>query len=150
MGKRVKATKYIKAEDFWFKGHFPNYPVPFVYAAEESIASSELSNDIQISKPEYAAGNMEADGLLEPVTEDDPEYHKYLENNDPYGIMTMSALWGADSLTHQNRFNGVSKVYGIDVSYYQGNIDWKKVKNSGVEFVIITWFWRKGQEQGGR
>lgn len=111
--------------------------VPFVYAAEKSIASSELSNDIQISKPEYATGNMEDDGLLEPVTEDDPEYHKYLENNDPYGIMTMSALWGADSLTHQNRFNGVSKVYGIDVSYYQGNIDWKKVKNSGVEFVII-------------
>lgn len=111
--------------------------VPFVYAAEKSIASSELSNDIQISKPEYATGNMEADGLLEPVTEDDPEYHKYLENNDPYGIMTMSALWGADSLTHQNRFSGVSKAYGIDVSYYQGNIDWKKVKNSGVEFVII-------------
>lgn len=111
--------------------------VPFVYAAEKSIASSELSNDIQISKPEYATGNMEADGLLEPVTEDDPEYHKYLENNDPYGIMTMSALWGADSLTHQNRFSSVSKVYGIDVSYYQGNIDWKKVKNSGVEFVII-------------
>lgn len=111
--------------------------VPFVYAAEKSIASSELSNDIQISKPEYATGNMEADDLLEPVTEDDPEYHKYLENNDPYGIMTMSALWGADSLTHQNRFSGVSKVYGIDVSYYQGNIDWKKVKNSGVEFVII-------------
>lgn len=111
--------------------------VPFVYAAEKSIVSSELSNDIQISKPEYATGNMEADGLLEPVTEDDPEYHKYLENNDPYGIMTMSALWGADSLTHQNRFSGVSKVYGIDVSYYQGNIDWKKVKNSGVEFVII-------------
>lgn len=111
--------------------------VPFVYAAEESIASGELSNDIQVSKPEYAAGNMEADGLLEPVTEDDPEYHKYLENNDPYGIMTMSALWGADSLTHQNRFSGISKVYGIDVSYYQGNIDWKKVKNSGVEFVII-------------
>lgn len=111
--------------------------VPFVYAAEKSIASSELSNDIQVSKPEYATGNMEADSLLEPVTEDDPEYHKYLENNDPYGIMTMSALWGADSLTHQNRFSGVSKVYGIDVSYYQGNIDWKKVKNSGVEFVII-------------
>lgn len=25
--KRVKARKYIKADDFWFKGHFPNYPV---------------------------------------------------------------------------------------------------------------------------
>ena len=27
VGKRVKATKYIKADDFWFKGHFPDYPV---------------------------------------------------------------------------------------------------------------------------
>ena len=28
-------------------------------------------------------------------------------------------------------------VYGIDVSKYQGNIDWAKVKASGVEFVMI-------------
>ncbi len=27
IGKRVVATKYIKEEDFWFKGHFPEYPV---------------------------------------------------------------------------------------------------------------------------
>lgn len=27
LGKRVAATTYIKEEDFWFKGHFPNYPV---------------------------------------------------------------------------------------------------------------------------
>ena len=27
VGKRVVATKYIKEDDFWFKGHFPNYPV---------------------------------------------------------------------------------------------------------------------------
>ena len=27
IGKRVKATKYIKEDDFWFKGHFPQYPV---------------------------------------------------------------------------------------------------------------------------
>ncbi|MFT3950482.1 MAG: 3-hydroxyacyl-ACP dehydratase FabZ [Oscillospiraceae bacterium] len=26
-GKRVVATKYIRAEDFWFAGHFPEYPV---------------------------------------------------------------------------------------------------------------------------
>ena len=78
--------------------------VPFVYAAEKSIASSELSNDIQISKPEYATGNMEADGLLEPVTEDDPEYHKYLENNDPYGIMTMSAPVSYTHLPNESLF----------------------------------------------
>ena len=27
VGKRVKATKYIKEDEFWFKGHFPEYPV---------------------------------------------------------------------------------------------------------------------------
>ena len=27
VGKHVVATKYIKEYDFWFKGHFPEYPV---------------------------------------------------------------------------------------------------------------------------
>lgn len=27
VGKSVVATKYIKEDDFWFKGHFPEYPV---------------------------------------------------------------------------------------------------------------------------
>jgi 3-hydroxyacyl-[acyl-carrier-protein] dehydratase len=26
-GKRIKARKYIKEDDFWFKGHFPEKPV---------------------------------------------------------------------------------------------------------------------------
>ena len=28
-------------------------------------------------------------------------------------------------------------IKGIDLSYHQNNIDWQKVKNSGVKFVII-------------
>ena len=27
VGVKVKARKYIKEDDFWFKGHFPDYPV---------------------------------------------------------------------------------------------------------------------------
>ena len=27
LGKKVVAVKHIKADDFWFKGHFPEYPV---------------------------------------------------------------------------------------------------------------------------
>lgn len=26
-GKRVVATKYMKPDEFWFRGHFPDYPV---------------------------------------------------------------------------------------------------------------------------
>ncbi|MCH5194522.1 MAG: 3-hydroxyacyl-ACP dehydratase FabZ [Oscillospiraceae bacterium] len=27
VGKRVVATKHMKQDEFWFKGHFPDYPV---------------------------------------------------------------------------------------------------------------------------
>lgn len=31
----------------------------------------------------------------------------------------------------------MSTKKGIDVSYFQGNINWTSVKNSGIEFVIL-------------
>ena len=39
-------------------------------------------------------------------------------------------------------------VFGVDVSNYQGDIDWIKVKNSGVEFVYIRMGYR-GYTEGG-
>lgn len=38
-------------------------------------------------------------------------------------------------------------VLGIDVSFWQGYIDWQKVKEAGVEFAIIRAGWR-GSEEG--
>ncbi len=38
-------------------------------------------------------------------------------------------------------------LFGIDVSYWQGDIDWQQVKDAGVEFVMIRVGWR-GSEQG--
>ncbi len=40
-------------------------------------------------------------------------------------------------ISHDERFDGAKIRNGIDVSYYQGDIDWNAVKNSGVEFVFI-------------
>lgn len=40
-----------------------------------------------------------------------------------------------------------SAVLGIDVSEYQGHIDWAKVREAGIEFVMIRIGWR-GQTQG--
>ena len=37
---------------------------------------------------------------------------------------------------------------GIDVSYYQGNIDWEKVKASGIEFAIIRLGYRGYGQEG--
>ncbi len=42
----------------------------------------------------------------------------------------------------------MTKISGIDVSSWQGDIDWKKVKNSGVEFAIIrTGYGRHDEKQ---
>lgn len=48
---------------------------------------------------------------------------------------------------HASRFSGYQVTNGIDVSQWQGNIDWKKVKKAGVEFAIIRVGYR-GSESG--
>lgn len=39
--------------------------------------------------------------------------------------------------THQDAFNGRTISHGIDVSQWQGKIDWKKVKASGIDYAFI-------------
>lgn len=43
---------------------------------------------------------------------------------------------------------GISSVLGIDVSEFQGDIDWAKVKEAGIEFVIIRLGYRGYGEEG--
>ena len=40
-------------------------------------------------------------------------------------------------LTHDTRFNGMDRDFCLDVSQWQGEIDWKEVKKSGISNVII-------------
>ena len=67
-----------------------------------------------------------------PCSENDPSYHKFV-NNQP----RLRSVWGSGNLVHQSRFSEHEKIYGIDVSYYQNTIDWNKVKASGIEYAII-------------
>lgn len=51
VGVRIKARKYIKEDDFWFKGHFPDYPVtPGVLMIEMLAQAGAVC---MLSKPEY-------------------------------------------------------------------------------------------------
>lgn len=51
VGVKIKARKYIKEDDFWFKGHFPNYPVtPGVLMIEMLAQAGAVC---MLSKPEF-------------------------------------------------------------------------------------------------
>lgn len=63
---------------------------------------------------------------------DDPSYIKFVKNQQTVGITDFSSL-----VTHQERFNAFNKIYGIDVSVYNGDIDFNKVKSEGYQFVIV-------------
>lgn len=79
----------------------------------------------------------EKDGDL-TANENDPGFESNLTSSFTYWQnMFASGIWGSDNLIHNSKFNNYNKVYGIDVSYYQGNIDWKKVKAAGVKYAII-------------
>lgn len=67
---------------------------------------------------------------------DDPEFMKiYKEASSGAKPETYNSL--GSGYTHNSRFANTTVRNGIDVSYYQGTIDWNAVKNSGVEFVFI-------------
>ncbi len=50
IGKRIVAKKYMKPDEFWFKGHFPDYPVvPGVLMLEMLAQAGAVS---MLSMPE--------------------------------------------------------------------------------------------------
>ena len=52
------------------------------------------------------------------------------------------------SHTHNSRFAGYTKLKGIDVSSWQGSINWEKVKAAGVKFAIIRAGYRSYSSAG--
>ena len=73
--------------------------------------------------------------------ENDPLYAKYNSKASRATSLTTAttfttANWG-EGLKHDPKFDNCKRVYGIDVSKWQKTIDWNKVKEDGVEFVII-------------
>ena len=59
-----------------------------------------------------------------------------------YGITTTSSFTGG-YYAHDSRFDGYTIRNGIDVSKYQGDINWTAVRASGIEFAFVRVGYRK-------
>ena len=107
---------------------------------------------IAVSADEASAETISAGGQTFEVryadASQDAGYLKYkhrqvekaLEKRSPAGMvqshLNEATAYGTH-LTHDSRFNGLDRSFGIDVSQWQSTIDWKKVKNDGIDYAII-------------
>lgn len=65
--------------------------------------------------------------------ENDPEAYKEYQKQQSNTVSTLSR----GDYIHNERYEDYTVLKGIDVSKYQRNIDWKKVKADGYDFAII-------------
>ena len=133
---------------------------------DQQALPSRASADLEVNAEEKETDNSNYQSKDELLAnswrfDDGDRVYSYegasTDASDFYGIAPFAAESGASSYATWYKSNGTTsytykakpsdagktisvsgvKRVGIDVSYWQGNIDWAKVKNSGVSFAII-------------
>ena len=88
----------------------------------------------------YAASNDPGAGRLsgESISVD---FYDDTENSDKlihhFGSRKIKSPYTGAKYTHQTRFDNRTILHGIDVSKWQGEIDWNKVKADGIDYAFI-------------
>ncbi len=111
-------------------------------AHEEELAIAESKVKAKIK--DVAEKN---NGVLSILRDLYPEYFVYYENNR-YVFMDLDPSFNEPNFENENLIGNegfidykvdgeVLSVKGIDVSKFQGDIDWQKVADSGVKYVMI-------------
>lgn len=95
------------------------------------MTSFMLAGRMNVYANEQTGTDIQQQSLL-----DDPEYEKYVSQQNTQRLRA-SITDTAYGFKHDSKFDGRTLHLGIDVSYYQGDIDWNAVRESGVEFVFI-------------
>ena len=113
-----------------------------VYAADtSSISTASTRSEVQEIVDE---GRFDSTQLTDAEIDhiyalynNDPETIRQLQKQsdsvNPYGTATLSST----TYTHASQFKNSTIMKGIDVSEWNGSINWSKVKASGVSFAFI-------------
>lgn len=60
---------------------------------------------------------------------------------------TMKSKYTGKSYTHNARFNKLEVLNGVDISAWQEKVNWKKIKNDGIDFAILRAGYGKNASQ---
>ena len=119
----------------------------YTYQSQSGVSASGSHTD---SSYEDAINTMVANGTFDrsSLTDaqvayinqkygEDPEAFSELQKQSDYNSSPSLAAINTGSYSHDSQFDGYDVIDGIDISRWQGKIDWKKVKADGVKFAII-------------
>lgn len=109
-----------------------------VFLLAKGTFAQGIDNEIVQADQEQSVEATMSEVLANESTED-PLYGQYHQNISLMsGGSKLTIATAKTKILHQSKFGDkYQKSYGIDISKWQGNIDWKKVKADGVEFAII-------------
>jgi GH25 family lysozyme M1 (1,4-beta-N-acetylmuramidase) len=103
-------------------------------AAEETQATETIAAQPEILEFVDVRGNAYQ-------VEIQPEWKKHTYASDGF-------IHDGDTLSYSSETDNITSKMGVDVSNYQGNIDWEKVKAAGYEFAFIRIGFRGYGESG--
>ena len=86
---------------------------------------------------EVAFASEKKDATQYISLEDDPLYERYNGNTGSLYSLCRAVPTSLKDITHDTKYKDVEKYYGIDVSKWQGTINWSKVKAAGIDYAII-------------
>jgi GH25 family lysozyme M1 (1,4-beta-N-acetylmuramidase) len=115
------------------------------------VSAAESSGSGVLSPSENDPGYERLSGLIQPAKETDSESSDTTSADSDSGFLSgfssfLSSLKGISSstsnytgktYTHASDFDGMNIYNGIDISYFQGTVDFTKIKNAGIDFVIL-------------
>lgn len=96
---------------------------------ENSLAKNNLGSNVK-------APDEKSENQFNLGTEDNPEYTDILESALKNNYVASNFKLEGDELSYYSSNRKISS-YGVDVSKYQGNIDWQKVAACGIDFAMI-------------
>lgn len=110
--------------------------------ADESAVQMQQSGNVSVEEL-----NQLSDEELAEITDEDPEVFRFIhsqkeaeKNQGKSSISTLSSgnsIFDNKTYTHNSRFKDYKITQGIDVSKWDGDINWTKVKAAGVDFAIV-------------
>jgi GH25 family lysozyme M1 (1,4-beta-N-acetylmuramidase) len=100
-----------------------------------TVSAADTEEIKTVSSQSFSQSIIEENDTLElyaDEADEDPGYIKYYNSC----VRAASAANTSNGLTY-NKYGDCAKTWGIDVSKYQGTINWSSVKASGIDYVII-------------